>query len=99
MPDQVRHDEARAPAWEKAFARLTRAQVEIDALAHSPDEDAYDRAVDRQNAALGRVLRAAAPDLAAVGVKIGLIAAEQAWELSFGEAAFAVLAEDVRRLA
>jgi hypothetical protein len=27
-----------------------------------------------------------------------LIAAEQAWELSFGEAAFAVLAEDGRRL-
>jgi hypothetical protein len=98
LPLPLHAGEDLGKAWRKAFARLTSAQAEIDALAHSPDEDAYDRAVDRQNAARGRVLRAPAPDLAAVGVKIALIAAEQAWELSFGEAAFAVLAEDVRRL-
>ena len=30
--------------------------------------------------------------------RIAPVAAEQAWELRFGEAAFAVLGEDVRRL-
>ena len=87
------------PAWEKAVARLARAEEAIGALADSADERAYDRAVGRQIAALSRVLKAPAPDLAAVGAKIGLIARHQAWELSFGEAAFAVLEADVRQLA
>jgi hypothetical protein len=90
-PDQVRGDEVRVKAWDKAFQRLTRAQAEIAALARTSDEDACGRAVGRQNAALGRLLKAPAPDLRAVGVKIGLIRAEQAWELRFGGAAFAVL--------
>jgi hypothetical protein len=88
----------RAAAWQKALARLTRVQAEIAALAHTGDEDGYDWGVGRQNAALGRVLKAPAPDLAAVAVKIGLIRAEQAWELRFGEAALEVLEADVRRL-
>jgi DNA-binding FrmR family transcriptional regulator len=91
-------DAARAAAWAKAVARLERAQGVLDALGATADEEAYDAAVGRQNAALARVLRAAAPDLAAVGAKIALIAAEQAWELSFGAAAFARLGADVRRL-
>jgi hypothetical protein len=98
MPDQVRHDEVRATSWAKSLARLTRAQAQIAALAHPSDEDAYDRAVGRQNAALGRLLKAPAPDLRAVGVKIGLIRTEQAWELRFGDAAFEALEADVRRL-
>jgi hypothetical protein len=99
MGPGLRRDDADvANTWEKALARLTRAQAEIAALAHTLDQDAYDRALGRQNAALGRLLKAPAPDLGAVGVKIGLIRAEQAWELRFGDAAFVVLAEDVRRL-
>jgi hypothetical protein len=97
-PDQVRGDAVRVKAWGRAVERLARAEAAIGALAHSEDERAYDRAVDRQIAALGRVLEAAAPDLLAVGVKIGLIVRHQAWELGFGEAAFAVLEADVGRL-
>jgi DNA-binding FrmR family transcriptional regulator len=97
-PDQVRGDAVRVKAWGRAVERMARAEAQIAALAHSEDEDAYDRAVDRQIAALGRVLEAAAPDLLAVGAKIGLIARHQAWELGFGEAAFGVLEADVRRL-
>ncbi|HEX8584347.1 MAG TPA: hypothetical protein VF680_08050 [Allosphingosinicella sp.] len=89
----------RDPAWEKAVARLARAEEAIGALADSADERAYDRAVGRQIAALPRVLKALAPDLGAVGAKIGLIPRHQAWELRFGEAAFAALEKDVRRLA
>jgi DNA-binding FrmR family transcriptional regulator len=88
----------RAKTWAKVLARLTQAEARIDALASSEDERAYDRAVDRQIAALGRVLKAAAPDLPAVAAKIALIARHQAWELRFGEAAFAALEDDVRRL-
>jgi hypothetical protein len=89
----------RDPAWEKAVARLARAEEAIGALADSADERAYDRAVGRQIAALSRVPKAPAPDLPAVGAKIGLIARRQAWELRFGAAAFGSLEYDVRRLA
>ena len=75
----------RDPAWEKAVARLARAEEAIGALADSAEGRAYDRAVGRRTAALSRVLNALAPDLAALGAKIGLIARHQAWELSFGE--------------
>jgi hypothetical protein len=97
-PGLRRDDDLRREAWANASACLARAEAEIDALAHSPDEDAYDLAVDQQIAALSQVLEAAAPDLAAVGAKIALIARHSAWELGCGEAALAVLGEDVRRL-
>ncbi|HEY0085020.1 MAG TPA: hypothetical protein VGB65_03830 [Allosphingosinicella sp.] len=89
----------RDPAWEKAVARLARAEGAIRALADSAELRAYDRAVGRQIAALSRVLKAPAPDLAAVGAKIALIARHRAWELRYGEPAFTALEEDVRRLA
>jgi hypothetical protein len=71
----------------------------VAALAQSEDEEAYDRAVGRQIAALGRVLRAPAPDGAAAAWKLELIAAHQAYELGCWDAAVAALAADVRRLA
>jgi hypothetical protein len=80
------------------MGRLERAQGAIDALASTEDEDAYDRAVGRQIAALSRALKAAAPDLEGAARKLDLIARHSAWELSFGDAAFAVLGEDLRRL-
>jgi hypothetical protein len=67
-------------------------------VAHSEDDEAYDRALGRHNAALARLLRVAAPDLHAVGRKLELILRHQVFELSFGEAAFEALGEDVRRL-
>ena len=89
----------RVERWRKALSRFERAEAEIDALAHSEDEEAYDRAVGRQIAALGRLLRSPAPDLGAAGEKLDLIVRHSAWELSFGESAFAVLGEDLKRLA
>ncbi|HZG08731.1 MAG TPA: hypothetical protein VEZ70_07125 [Allosphingosinicella sp.] len=98
-PGFRRDDALGAKAWAKALARLKHAEAQIAALAHSEDEDAYDHAVDRQIAALSRVLTARAPDLSAVAWKIGLIARHAAWELDCGAAALAVLQDDVLRIA
>jgi hypothetical protein len=100
MPDQVRHDDVRTvERWRKALARFERAEAEIEALAHVEDEDSYDRAVGRKIGALGRLLRSPAPDLHAAGRKLELIVRHSAFELSFGEAAFATLGEDLARFA
>jgi hypothetical protein len=107
MPDQAcsersrraSHDGAAPEAWARAVDRLACAETTIAALAHSDDQDAYDEAVDRPIAVLGRVLEAAAPDLQGVAAKIALPDRHQAWELRFGEAAFVGLEDDVRRLA
>ena len=91
-------DDARVGGWAQAVERLACAEAEIEALAQCEEEEAYDNAVDRQIAALSRLLTAPAPDLAAAAWKIDLIARHAAWELTCGEAAFAALGEDVRRL-
>ena len=92
---QVRHDER----WRKAVALYTRAQAEIEALRHCDDDDLYDRAVGRQIATLGRLLKAPAPDLAAAASKLELIVRHAVYELRYGDAAFAVLLADLRRFA
>jgi hypothetical protein len=63
------------------------------------DDDVYDRALGRHNAALAKLLRAPAPDVAAVAGKLELIVRHAVFELSFGEACLAALAGDLRRLA
>jgi DNA-binding FrmR family transcriptional regulator len=97
-PGLRRDDEKAMRAWRKALARLTRAQAEIDALAHTDDQRRYDRAVDRQIAALSRLLKVPAPNLAAVAAKLDLLERHAAWELRCGDAAFVMLREDVQRL-
>jgi hypothetical protein len=99
-PDFRRDEGAgRAAAWAKAAALYARAEAELEAVAHTEDDDLYDRALGRHNAALARLLRAPAPDLAAVLRKLDLILRHQVFELSFGEAAFAALRADVQGLA
>lgn len=83
--------------WQKALARYTRAEAEIEALKHCEDDDLYDRAVGRQIATLGRLLKAPAPDLGAAARKLELIVRHAAYELSYGEAAFAALIGDLQR--
>ena len=95
MLKQVQHDEK----WQRALARYTRAEAEIEALKHSEDEDLYDRAVDRQITTLGRLLKAPAPDLAAAALKLDLIVRHVAWELRYSDAAFSVLLADLQRFA
>ena len=50
-------------------------------------------------AALRRLFRIPAPDLAALSLKLDLALADQAWELEGCEGCLAAMAEDARRLA
>jgi len=82
-------------AWARALACYRRAELGLEAVGRTEDDDVYDRALGRHHRALGRLLRTAAPDLGAVGVKVDLILRFQVFELSFGEAALEVLRGDV----
>lgn len=68
-------------------------------MADNEDDRLYDRALGRHNAALARLLRTRAPDLAAVARKLDLIMRHTVFELTFGEASFEALRRDVRGLA
>jgi hypothetical protein len=96
MPDPVRHDEE---AWDRAKARFEKADAALAELAHTPDEDLYDRAGTRHDAALVRLLRTPAPNAAALADKIDLLIAHQAWEFRAAQACLAALGADARRLA
>lgn len=85
--------------WNRALAAFRRAQAVIDAAASEPDQRRYDALLDTFTAALRRLLRTPAPDLAALSVKIGLVIDHLAWELTGGEACMAALRRDARRLA
>jgi len=85
--------------WERAAAGYARAVLGLERVAHTEDDDLYDRALGRHNAALSRLLRAAAPDLGAVAEKLELIVRHSVFELSFGEAALEALRRDVRGFA
>jgi hypothetical protein len=85
--------------WEKASALYARAVAGLEAVAHTEDDDLYDRALGRHNAALVRLLRAPAPDLASVARKLDLILRHTVFELTLGESCLAALQRDVRRFA
>lgn len=89
----------RGERWGKALALFTQAEAELEALAHTEDDDLYSRALGRHGAALARLLRAPAPDLGAVAGKLDLIVRHRVIELNFGEAAVASLRKDIRRFA
>ncbi|MEO7178687.1 MAG: hypothetical protein ABIW83_07575 [Allosphingosinicella sp.] len=54
---------------------------------------------DRRFAALRRLLRLPAPDLATLSLKLDLAVADRAWELAGAGDCLAVVAADARRLA
>jgi hypothetical protein len=85
--------------WQKSLARFRKAQAAIEAAAHTPDEDLYDRLVDRFSAALRSLLRTPAPDLPAFVTKLDLAVDEDVATLTGGEACMATLKRDARRLA
>lgn len=62
-------------------------------------DDAYGVFVDAADEAMLRLLKAPAPDLEALVVKIGLISAHSVWENDGGEDCLAWLEADARRLA
>jgi hypothetical protein len=86
-------------AWSRALGRFREADAALAALAHTPDQDRYDRAGSRHDRALVRLLRTPAPHAAALADKIDLLIAHQAWEYRAGEACLATLRADARRLA
>lgn len=106
MPDRARHDEEgdvgdsfAVTKWDRALARFRRAEAALAAVAHTEDDNLYDRVLGRFNDALRRLLRSPAPNVAALAAKLGLAVRHLAWELTGGEACMAALLRDARRLA
>lgn len=65
----------------------------------SAEEDRYDRLGTRHGAALCRLLRTPAPDVAALADKLALTVEHLVWEFTSGAACLAALKRDARRLA
>ena len=104
IPDQVRDDGGGAQSsavtiWDRAFARLQKAQAALDAAAHTPDEDLYDRLGARHTRALTRLLRTPAPDLPALAAKLDLALDQRSGEFFGDEADMKAIKSDARRLA
>lgn len=68
-------------------------------VAHTEDDDVYDRVLGRFNRALRALVRAPAPDLAAFSAKLDLAVDHEVATLTGGEACMAALKRDARRLA
>jgi hypothetical protein len=101
-------------AWDRALARFRRAEAALAecraeqaalpaalrAWPHSQAlDDRFGRLDDVRLAALRRLLRTPAPDLAALALKIDLTIDDQAWELTGAEALLDSLKADAGRLA
>ena len=99
MPDQVRHDDRGQRRWQGALARFRRAEAALAAVAHTEDDDLYDRVLGRFNRALRALVRAPAPDLRAFSAKLDLAVDHELASLTGGEACMAALKRDARRLA
>lgn len=103
-PDQVRGDER----WRKALARLNAIEAEVRAVEQATaggtaeEEEAlepvYMALLGKHSAALRRVMKVRAPDLAALALKIELAIDQEVGTLSGGELCLAALKRDVRRL-
>jgi hypothetical protein len=91
-----RRAEARVAAFkaEEAQVPAARRTFPCDDL-----EERFARLDGLRLAALRRLLRLAAPDLAALALKLDLAVADQAWELDGCETCLAAISADARRLA
>jgi hypothetical protein len=102
MPDQVRHDgsvqSSAVLKWDRALARFAAAEAAIAAAAGAPDH-VYDPIGARHHAALARLLRTPAPDLAALARKLDLALDERTVEFDGDAAAMKMLKQDAHRLA
>jgi hypothetical protein len=101
MGPGLRRDDGadRRKRWQTALARYASAQAALEAVAHVEDDALYDRALGRHNGALARLLRTAAPNLAAAAAKLDLILRHSVFELTFGEPSLAALRRDLTRFA
>jgi hypothetical protein len=106
MPDQVRHDDV--GAWIEALAAFRTAEAEVAAVqaataGRSAAEEeallpAHEDACSKMEAALGRVLRAAAPDLAVLAAKLELLFAHAVEPGAVEEGLAEAVMADARRL-
>ena len=112
VPSEVEGPGRRA-RWDRALAAFGRAEAKLAAFraaiealpaerrafpACEPLDDRFDDLECARLARLRRLLRAPAPDLPALALKIDLVVADQAWELTGAEDSFAALKADARRL-
>ena len=89
--------EARVTAFKAQELRLPAERREWPAV--QVLEERFGELDSFRLAALRRLLRIAAPDLAALSLKLDLVVADQAWELDGCEGCLAAMAGDARRLA
>jgi hypothetical protein len=92
-----RQAEARLAAFRRAESLLPPAARAFPAC--EPLEERFNDLECPRLAALRRLLRGPAPDLAALALKIELTIDDQAWELTGGERCLTALKDDARRLA
>jgi hypothetical protein len=85
--------------WDRAFARLQKAQAALDTAAHTLDEELYDRLGARHDRALRRLLRTPAPDLPALAAKLDLALDDRTLEFFGDAAAMKAIKRDAGRLA
>ncbi|MEA3009509.1 MAG: hypothetical protein QOJ91_1201 [Sphingomonadales bacterium] len=85
--------------WAEALARFNEVQAVVDNAVSEPDEDIYDRLLDRHAEALTALLALPAPDLPALAAKLDAITAHQAWENTGSEDCLEILRRDAHRLA
>jgi hypothetical protein len=110
-PDQVREDDRQVRGdgrWDRALATFEAAEAVVAEVeqrtAGAPweEQDAveeeYGDALDVLNAALRRLFRVPAPDIAALAVKIELLIDHEVAMLNGGEACMAALRRDALRL-
>jgi hypothetical protein len=92
-----RRAEARVAAFQAEEALLPPERREWPAV--KPLEDRFGDLDSLRLAALRRLFRVPAPDLAALALKLELAVADQAWELEGCEECLAAMAEDAWRIA
>lgn len=97
-PDRHPEPGRRTASWDRALRQLRRAEAALAAAAHEPDDEVYGDILVAFNRALKRLLRAPAPNLPALALKLELASREAAWELTGAETCIAGLAREARRL-
>lgn len=85
--------------WDRALQGFRRGERALAAVAHTEDDNIYDRMLGRFNSALRRLVRTKAPDLRAFSVKLDLAVDHEVATLTGGELCMAALKRDARRLA
>ncbi|MGZ8285102.1 MAG: hypothetical protein ACXW27_15375 [Allosphingosinicella sp.] len=99
MDSGFRRNDEDGTLWDRAVALFERAQAALDAAAHTPDEDLYDRLGIRHDRAMRRLLRTPAPHLPALAAKLEFALDERSGEFFGDSADMEAIKSDARRRA